>query len=469
MTTFVQQQCFGIPRIPRLKIDMEGWRKATQEVPATVKQNAVEIAIMTQETDHQDNTLADMESSSRRLESKRKADEPKGRKAKKRKFPKLEGWGEQEDVDSMADWIVEPESRNEVVKTGMEKVASAERIDKDISSILQKPCKVQDRKLAISEGVRKKKFVFNTRGKLTKKEVVELKRTHTNNIFDWVSKEKCKVLEKDHFEERMKDVDMDTDEVQVLEREERLQRVITRQQEFRVKKVCTDILEDVIKTVTQYRTVEMINTLLGKVADQAVEGAMINRMVREAEEYGPDARNKLELRLREHRKDEDRAAQSMIEEESKETRLKWMELKRKAWREKFVRGQVTKMVRDMAELSLEESIMEMSWLASEEVSQVTIMDTGLEIEPSVSRGFAGNNQNNGFGTSNFGDRATNKQDIPPPPTPGLSDNLAGMKLSPRVLKSEISNPTQIPTPPPTQNSNGLPVVDRQPSRHEIVT
>ena len=48
------------------------------------------------------------------------------------------------------------------------------------------------------------------------------------------------MLEKDHFEERMKDVDMDTDEVQVLEREERLQRVITRQQEFRVKKVCTD-------------------------------------------------------------------------------------------------------------------------------------------------------------------------------------------------------------------------------------
>ena len=42
---------------------------------------------------------------------------------------------------------------------------------------------------------------------------------------------------------------MDTDEEPVLEREERLQRVIIRQQEFRVKKVCNDILEDVIEMV----------------------------------------------------------------------------------------------------------------------------------------------------------------------------------------------------------------------------
>ena len=58
------------------------------------------------------------------------------------------------------------------------------------------------------------------------------------------------------------------------------------------------------------------------------------------EEYGPDARNKLELRLMEQRKDEYRPAQSMI---------------------KVQEGQVIKMVRDMAELRLEEAKMEMSW------------------------------------------------------------------------------------------------------------
>jgi hypothetical protein len=58
----------------------------------------------------------------------------------------------------------------------------------------------------ISDGVRKKKFVFNTKGKLTKKEVVELKRTH-GNIFDWVAKEQIKLVEKSKFEEKVKDVD----------------------------------------------------------------------------------------------------------------------------------------------------------------------------------------------------------------------------------------------------------------------
>ena len=103
-------------------------------------------------------------------------------------------------------------------------------------------------------------------------------------------------------------------------------------------------------------------------ADQAVEAAMINRMVKEAEEYGPDARNKLELRLMDQRKDEDRAATSMLEEESKEARLELMELRKQAWREKYKKGQVTKLVRDMVELRLKEAVMEMSWLASDEES-----------------------------------------------------------------------------------------------------
>jgi hypothetical protein len=65
--------------------------------------------------------------------------------------------------------------------------------------MLQKSSKLTEKKLTFSAGVRKNKFVFNTRGNLTKKEVVELKRTH-NNIFEWAAKEKYKVMEKDSFE-----------------------------------------------------------------------------------------------------------------------------------------------------------------------------------------------------------------------------------------------------------------------------
>ena len=44
----------------------------------------------------------------------------------------------------------------------------------------------------MSENGKKKKFIFNTRGKITTKESKELKRTH-KNIFDWVQKEKSRI------------------------------------------------------------------------------------------------------------------------------------------------------------------------------------------------------------------------------------------------------------------------------------
>ena len=72
---------------------------------------------------------------------------------------------------------------------------------------------------------------------------------------------------------------MDTTEETVLERDERLQRVIIKQKEFRVKKVCMDILEDVLEMVRQYRAAEMVSAWLVKVTDQAVEDPMINRML----------------------------------------------------------------------------------------------------------------------------------------------------------------------------------------------
>ena len=67
------------------------------------------------------------------------------------------------------------------------------------------------------------------------------------------------------------------------------------------------------------------------------------------------------------RVDEDRAAKSMDDEECKEARLEWMELKRQAWKDKYMKSMDNRLVRSMAELRLEEAIMEMSWLASNEV------------------------------------------------------------------------------------------------------
>ena len=52
--------------------------------------------------------LQDIESVSRRMETKRKGEEPESRQSKKRKFPRLERWGEADDPshkESLDTWI----------------------------------------------------------------------------------------------------------------------------------------------------------------------------------------------------------------------------------------------------------------------------------------------------------------------------------------------------------------------------
>ena len=76
---------------------MEGWQKKTKEVSTIVQERVVETATMSQEDGQLIDGLDETEATARRLDSKRKGEETKGRRAKKRKFPRLEGWGELED------------------------------------------------------------------------------------------------------------------------------------------------------------------------------------------------------------------------------------------------------------------------------------------------------------------------------------------------------------------------------------
>jgi hypothetical protein len=157
-------------------------------------------------------------------------------------------------------------------------VISDDKIEKETLAMME-PTKLMKKKVEISDGVRKKKFVFNTRGNLTKGEVVELRRKHSN-IFDWAAKEQSKQAEQSRFEKMVKDVEMVSTEEQALEREERLQRLNIRKQEFRVKKMCKDILEDEVTMSGQYRSVEMATMMVERMADKAVEDDKINMMLR---------------------------------------------------------------------------------------------------------------------------------------------------------------------------------------------
>ena len=49
--------------------------------------------------------------------------------------------------------------------------------------------------------IMKRKFKYESKGKITKRELEEIKRTHSN-VFNWLGKEKAKLEEKRIFEEK---------------------------------------------------------------------------------------------------------------------------------------------------------------------------------------------------------------------------------------------------------------------------
>ena len=119
---------FNRCRVPRLRIDMEGWRgkeREKQEQLRKVPEEGVDIIRLEEvitglEDDVQTELeLCEVENQSRRMENKRKrVDEPSKPEERKRKFAKLVNWGELESIQevvehtpggggmSMEDWVI---------------------------------------------------------------------------------------------------------------------------------------------------------------------------------------------------------------------------------------------------------------------------------------------------------------------------------------------------------------------------
>ena len=89
---------------------------------------------------------------------------------KQRKYHKLEGWGGQEDDsiqrEGLNDWLVETDRMEKVVvvRDRLEEPVTTDRIDRGTLTMLQNPSKVQDRRLTISKGVRKKSLYLTPEG-----------------------------------------------------------------------------------------------------------------------------------------------------------------------------------------------------------------------------------------------------------------------------------------------------------------
>ena len=104
-------------------------------------------------------------------------------------------------------------------------------IEKETEKMLTKKRKFQE------AGQDDDKFRYNKKGKLTRKEVMEIKKTHIN-IMTWVKKEQEKVAEKDSFEKAIEDEPMEMEtEHDRLEKEQRIARMMARQKSFASKRL----------------------------------------------------------------------------------------------------------------------------------------------------------------------------------------------------------------------------------------
>ena len=226
-------------RVPRLRIDMEGWARLKEDQAS----GAIRENVVLEEEANKD--LEEVEDEERRLERKRGAEkeveieESRPRKKRKTKFPRLEAWGECKEQEQEVDTIITIQDyvhREGQVGSRLDttlvppKPAQDQWLDMETNTMLARSLKLQEKKKSISEDVKKKKFKFNTRGKLSKAEMNEIRRTHKNNIFSWVASERSKVLEMNNFEEMSSQVDSEVQrEMQEAEpdmyKEDRLQRV----------------------------------------------------------------------------------------------------------------------------------------------------------------------------------------------------------------------------------------------------
>ena len=319
-------------RVPRLRVDMEEWKKKTIKEPTILQEEQLEQEVSLE-------NLEELESGIRRQELKRKGDQIKEKgKKKKMKFSRLTDWGEPEIVSSLQedfsslqeDWITRAEDslRNEDVGGRANIKTSKTRIDEENDKLLTKP---SIRKTSISGKVRRKKFEFKKRGKLSREEVKELKRTN-KNLFDWLQPEKVGTeVPKDPFD----DEDNGWMEKEMREREWRLERVKLRQKTLEAEIIGRWIIKEVLEQVQRAGLEEIAARWLEEIVKTAVEEGEANNIMREIEAMGPAFRKNITQRLESLKLEEEEAMMILITEEAREKMLLKKEKKQLAWKTKY--------------------------------------------------------------------------------------------------------------------------------------
>ena len=177
-----------------------------------------------------------------------------------------QGTSRQQDLEDLA-----VKSTITTAKIGTE-MSTESRLEKDIEKMLEKEKTVpvgrkQEKKKEMSEIGKKKRFAFQTRGKINAKESKELKGTH-NNIFEWVKKQKKIVEETDSFEKNVElEVEIEPIEIDVMSKQDRLSRMRMMRKAWEAGRICKGIIIELAEGMEKAVTRRMVGELAVEISN----------------------------------------------------------------------------------------------------------------------------------------------------------------------------------------------------------
>ena len=92
-----------------------------------------------------------------------------------------------------------------------------------------------------------------------------------------------------------------------LEKENRLDRMNEKKRIFMTRKLCKEILEEILMETATYRVTEMATNVMERMLNRVIVEATVNKLLKEAEGQGHEVVTELEERVIEKKREEDKA------------------------------------------------------------------------------------------------------------------------------------------------------------------
>ena len=369
---------FNRCKVPRLKINMEEWKsKKEKEEESRKPQPENEVSNQEEATQPEQPSsqweeadwLLEAESSLSLLELKRKREKSPMKKQgnKKRKLEKLVSWGEhsslEEDQDHLAKGTSPQEENSETLKQGHKMSSLEEHIRKEAQSMpVRKPdsskqTSLLDWRMETATGKSGSNKSKEPEGKtktnkknrkLTKKEMKDVKLTHSN-IFDWLKPPKMPTITEIRIKKQDAQIEQLLKEAEPMEvvdmdREERLDRVQKRQIRWASSQLCKSLVVDLVGGAVKESVEKMCkDVLLKEVVDKAWGEIEFEYIMEMMDRGDIGLRGRIEKRLTEDREllEAEEAARRQMELDT--IRKKKSEALKTLWRKRRMEMDIKRM------------------------------------------------------------------------------------------------------------------------------